>query len=82
MKWLIGSAETTLNEQKINNLLFVMPTGLRIIPIAALIDSEGQFLVKKYSSGFAPSISLNNNAYKDIRQQQLLALGCFRIRRY
>ncbi|NCS05095.1 MAG: CHAT domain-containing protein [Microcystis aeruginosa G13-07] len=74
-QWLIGSAETTLNEQKINNLLFVMPTGLRIIPIAALIDSEGQFLVKKYSSGFAPSISLNNNAYKDIRQQQLLALG-------
>ena len=32
-------------------------------------------MVKKYSSGFAPSISLNNNAYKDIRQQQLLALG-------
>jgi CHAT domain-containing protein len=74
-QWLITPLEKTLTEQKINNLLFVMPPGLRIIPIAALIDSKGKFLVEKYSSGFAPSLSLNDNSYKDIKQQELLAVG-------
>ena len=74
-QWLIKPLEKALEEQKIDNLLFVMPEGLRIIPIAALIDGNGQFLVEKYSSGFAPSLSLNDNTYKDIKEQQLLASG-------
>ncbi|PSF31692.1 hypothetical protein C7H19_22400 [Aphanothece hegewaldii CCALA 016] len=74
-QWLISPLEKTLAERKINNILFVMPAGLRIIPIAALIDVEGKFLAEKYSSGFAPSLSLNDNTYRDIKEQQLLALG-------
>jgi CHAT domain-containing protein len=74
-QWLITPLEPTLAERKINNLLFVMPLGLRVLPVASLIDPEGKFLVEKYSSGFAPSLSLNNNAYKDVRQRLLLAMG-------
>ncbi|AFZ36174.1 filamentous hemagglutinin family outer membrane protein [Stanieria cyanosphaera PCC 7437] len=71
---LINPIEDKLKERKINNLLFVMPTGLRLLPIAALHDGQ-QFLAQKYSTGMAPSLNLTNTAYQDIREQKLVAMG-------
>jgi filamentous hemagglutinin family protein len=73
-QWLINPIEAKLKEQKIENLLFVMPTGLRLLPVAALHDGQ-QFLAQKYSTGMAPSLNLTNTAYQDIREQQLIAMG-------
>lgn len=74
--WLIASIEDKLKEEKISNLLFILPTEIRFIPIAALYDGNSkQFLVEKYSSGLAPSLNLNDNTYRPMKDLNLLAMG-------
>ncbi len=74
--WLIAPLEAELEKQEIQNLLFIMPEALRLLPISAFYDAKtDQFLVEKYSSGFAPSLNLNNNNYRNIRDLKLLAMG-------
>jgi len=74
--WLIAPIESQLKEQEISNLLFILPAEIRFIPIAALYDTNSQqFLVEKYSSGLAPSLNLNDNRYRPIKDLSLLAMG-------
>lgn len=73
-QWIIQPLEETFADREVNNLLFVLETGLRTLPIAALHDGE-QFLIEKYSAGLAPSISLTNLVYRDVRGSQMLAMG-------
>ncbi|MDR9405332.1 MAG: CHAT domain-containing protein, partial [Halothece sp. Uz-M2-17] len=64
----------TLSEQGVENLVFIMPEGLRLLPVAALHDGE-QFLVEQYSLGLSPSLSLTDTRYKDIKDLAVLAAG-------
>jgi len=73
-RWLIEPLSETLSEQGIENLVFVMPPGLRLLPIAALHDGE-QFLVEQYSVGLSPSLSLTDTRYKDLQDLEVLAVG-------
>lgn len=74
--WLVAPLEDKLKEEEISNLLFILPPEIRFIPIAALYDSNSdQFLVEKYSSGLAPSLNLNDNRYRPIKDLNLLAMG-------
>jgi CHAT domain-containing protein len=73
-KWLIAPLEADLNTRGITNLTFLMDTGLRSMPIAALYDGQG-FLVEKYSIGLMPSLSLTDTRYQDIKNMQVLAMG-------
>ncbi|AFZ52811.1 CHAT domain-containing protein [Cyanobacterium aponinum] len=74
--WLIKPLEKELEAREISNLLFILPTDMRFIPVAALYDRENQqFLVEKYSSGLAPSLNLNDNRYRPIKDLSLLAMG-------
>jgi CHAT domain-containing protein len=73
-QWLIKPLETYLVTGKIENILFIMPPGLRTIPIAALHDGE-KFLAQKYSSGFTPSLSLTDPRYRSIKSSSVLAFG-------
>ncbi len=73
-KWLIASIEPDLKAQQINNLSFIMDTGLRSLPIAALHDGKG-FLVERYSVGLMPSLSLTDTRYVDVRDLKVLAMG-------
>ncbi|MBE9116149.1 CHAT domain-containing protein [Lusitaniella coriacea LEGE 07157] len=73
-QWLVAPLEEDLQEQGIENLVFVMDTGLRSIPIAALHDGDG-FIVERYSMGLMPSLSLTNLNYQDIRDRTVLAMG-------
>ena len=80
--WLIAPLEAQLEQQEIDNLLFIMPKDLRIIPIAALYDqANDQYLVEKYSSGFAPSFNLNNNTYRSVKGLKMLAMGASEFKR-
>ncbi|MBD2595685.1 CHAT domain-containing protein [Nostoc spongiaeforme FACHB-130] len=72
--WLIAPIESSLKTREINNLVFLMDTGLRALPVAALYDGQ-QYLVERYSVGLMPSLSLTNTQYVDIKKAQVLGMG-------
>ena len=47
----------------------------RSSPIAVLQDSEGRYLIEKYSIGLIPSMSLIDIRYRDLREAPVLAMG-------
>ncbi|MBD1920027.1 CHAT domain-containing protein, partial [Microcoleus sp. FACHB-831] len=73
-KWTVGNLETELKDRKIGNLVFVLDSGLRSLPMAALHDGKG-FLIERYSIGLMPSLSLVDTRYVDIKQAQVLGMG-------
>jgi CHAT domain-containing protein len=74
--WIVQPIKPELEKREITNLLFILPADLRFIPVAALYDAqEGKFLVEEYSSGLAPSLNLNKNDYRPVKDLNLLAMG-------
>lgn len=73
-QWLIAPLESDLKQRGIQNLVFIMDSGLRGLPIAALHDGK-QFLIERYSVGAMPSIGLADTRYVDIRKAKVLAMG-------
>ena len=73
-QWLIAPLEADLQARNIQNLTFIMDTGLRSVPIAALHDGKN-FLIERYSVGLMPSLSLADTRYKDIKDAKILAMG-------
>jgi len=78
-QWLIKPIAADLAAQDIKHLAFVMDTGLRSIPIAALYDGD-QFIIENYSVGLMPSLSLTDTRYQDVRDDSVLAMGASRFR--
>lgn len=74
-QWLIAPLETELQAREVENLVFISDEGLRSLPLAALIDSNGHYLVEKYSVGITPSLSLTDTRYADLRNAEVLAMG-------
>ncbi|NJL83641.1 MAG: CHAT domain-containing protein [Chloroflexaceae bacterium] len=75
-EWLIRPLREELVQQEVENLVFVMPLGLRLVPIAALYDAQTQeYVAQQYSSGFAPSLNLVDTTYRKIEELSILALG-------
>ncbi len=72
--WLIKPLESELAQEKINNLVFIMESGLRSIPLAALHDGQ-QYLIENYSVGLMPSLSLTNTDYVKLEDLSVLAMG-------
>ncbi len=73
-QWLVAPLEAQLTQEKIQNLVFIVDSGLRSLPLAALHDGK-EFLVEKYSIGLMPSLSLTNTRYVDVKNAQVLGLG-------
>ena len=73
-QWMIAPIAPDLQARGINNLVFLLDTGLRSLPVAALNDGQG-FLVEKYSIGVMPSLSLTDTRYRNIRDVKVLGLG-------
>ncbi|MBD2016725.1 CHAT domain-containing protein [Microcoleus sp. FACHB-53] len=73
-QWLVAPLEADLKALDIQNLVFIMDSGLRSIPMSALHDGQG-FLVEKYSVSLMPSLGLTDSRYKDIKDSQVLAMG-------
>ncbi|MFP5271569.1 CHAT domain-containing protein, partial [Coleofasciculus sp.] len=72
--WLIAPLQAELDAQGIQNLVFIMDSGLRSLPVAALHDGQG-FLVEKYSVGLMPSLSITDTSYNNIQNAPVLAMG-------
>ncbi|MGQ9869492.1 CHAT domain-containing protein [Leptodesmis sp.] len=73
-QWLVAPVKAELQARQINNLVFLMDTGLRSLPVAALQDGQ-KFLIEDCSVGLMPSLSLTDTRYRDIRDAKLLTLG-------
>ncbi|NJL91363.1 MAG: CHAT domain-containing protein [Coleofasciculaceae cyanobacterium SM2_1_6] len=73
-QWFIAPLEKELQKQGIDNLVFLMDTGLRSIPLAAMHDGEG-FVVERYSVGLMPSLNLTEPTYNPLDGSQVLAMG-------
>lgn len=73
-RWLVAPMTADLEQQGIQNLVFILDAGLRTLPLAALHDGR-QFLISRYSVGLMPSLSLTDTQRGDIKQAQVLAMG-------
>ncbi|MEM9540735.1 MAG: CHAT domain-containing protein [Cyanobacteria bacterium P01_E01_bin.42] len=73
-EWLIEPVAEDLERLEIHHLTFLLDSGLRSIPVAALHDGE-QFLVERYSLSLMPSMALTDLSYADVRGMNLLAMG-------
>ncbi len=73
-QWLIAPLKADLDAQGIQNLVFIMDSGLRSLPVAALHDGQG-FLVENYSVGLMPSLSITDTSYNNIQNVPVLAMG-------
>ena len=72
--WMVAPLEADLKARGIQNLVFMMDTGLRSIPLAALHNSQ-EFLIEKYSIGLMPSLSLSDTRYTPVKNLEVLAMG-------
>jgi CHAT domain-containing protein len=73
-QWLVAPIQTDLQALKIQNLTFITDVKLRSLPIATLHDGK-DFIIRTYSVGFMPSMSLTNTQYADIKNSHVLAMG-------
>lgn len=73
-QWLIDPLRAKLNAQGIDTLVFVLDSGMRSIPLAALHDGQN-FLVEQFSTALVPSIRLMDIRYRSIQQEPILAMG-------
>ncbi|MBD2014193.1 CHAT domain-containing protein [Microcoleus sp. FACHB-53] len=73
-RWLTAPLEEDLQQRKIKNLVYIMDTGLRSIPLAALHDGQN-FIIERYSVGLMPSLSLTDTRYVNVKNTSVLAMG-------
>lgn len=73
-QWLTAPLEQDLKQRGIQNLVYIMDTGLRSIPLAALHDGHN-FIIERYSVGLMPSLSLTDTRYVDVKNTSVLAMG-------
>ncbi|MEL6158760.1 MAG: CHAT domain-containing protein [Cyanobacteria bacterium J06627_32] len=78
--WLIRPIEQRLERHHIDSIGFVLDTGLRTLPLAALHDGD-RYLAESYSIGLLPTFSLTDfdtrlsEERTDFTTAQVLAMG-------
>ncbi|MDX2214675.1 MAG: CHAT domain-containing protein [Oculatellaceae cyanobacterium bins.114] len=72
--WLINPLETSLADNQVNTLVFVLDGALRNIPMAALFDGQ-HYLVEKYGIALAPGLQLFTPRPLPQEQLQVLVAG-------
>ncbi|WP_373479479.1 CHAT domain-containing protein [Geminocystis sp.] len=73
--WIIKPFQQEfLDAENINNILFCIGNGVRLLPLSALHDGNN-FLVEKYSITRIPAFNLINAQYKPMKNAQILAMG-------
>ena len=78
--WLVRPIHRELEQRQIDSLGFVMDTGLRTVPLAALHDGD-RYLIESYSLGLLPTFSLTDfnrtvlDDRTDFETASVLAMG-------
>ncbi|HEY9611269.1 CHAT domain-containing protein [Allocoleopsis sp.] len=73
-QWLTAPLERDLQQQNIQNLVYIMDTGLRSIPLAAMHDGKN-FIIERYSVGLMPTFALTDTRYVEVKNTSVLAMG-------
>ncbi|WP_066121927.1 CHAT domain-containing protein [Geminocystis sp. NIES-3709] len=74
-KWIIEPYQKEfLEAENIDNILFCMGNGVRLLPLSALYDGE-KFLVEKYNISRIPAFNLINAKYEPMKNATVLAMG-------
>ena len=73
-QWIVAPIEPELQANKVDIVVFVMDSGLRSLPLAALHDGK-QFIIEKYGVALIPSFGLTDTRYVGVRDSQILAMG-------
>jgi CHAT domain-containing protein len=74
-KWIIEPYQKDfLDAENIDNILFCIGNGVRLVPLSALYDGEN-FLVEKYKISRIPAFNLINAQYKPVKNPSILAMG-------
>jgi filamentous hemagglutinin family protein len=76
---VIRPIDDQLKALKIETIVFVMDSGLRVIPPASLHDGK-QFLMERYASANIPSLRLTRLEDRDRKNTQILAMGLTQAR--
>jgi filamentous hemagglutinin family protein len=77
-QWLVAPLESDLQHRQIENLVYIMDTGLRSIPLAALHDGN-EFVIEHYSVGLMPSLNLTDTRYTSVKNASVVAMGASRF---
>ena len=72
--WLIKPLSSTLSENEIETLVFVLNGRLQNVPIAALYDGQ-QYLIEQYGVALAPGLQLLNPEPVARKEIKVLAAG-------
>ncbi|MEO0868207.1 MAG: CHAT domain-containing protein, partial [Cyanobacteria bacterium J06642_11] len=75
--WLVRPLSNDLRRANIDHIGFILDTGLRSLPMAALHDGE-HFLIENYSIGLMPSVGLTSMGLSQSLQpdkESVLAMG-------
>jgi len=74
--WIAKPITEALQDQPVDNLMFVLGRGLRSIPLAALYNRKtDQFFIEEYGLALVPSISYLDDTEVSLNQTQTLAMG-------
>ena len=75
-EWIISPVEATLQDNNIENLVFVLDGLLRNVPMAVLYDqNEQKYLIEKYPIALVPGLQLlSPKPFKDIEPSQVNVL--------
>ncbi|MGC9502741.1 CHAT domain-containing protein [Baaleninema sp.] len=76
--WMVAPILPDLERLETDTIVFALDRGLRGIPIAALFDGD-RFLVERFALGLIPSVNLVDTRYRDIRDEEVLAMGASRF---
>ncbi|MGB3512207.1 MAG: CHAT domain-containing protein [Microcoleaceae cyanobacterium] len=73
-EWMVKPAESTLEAEQIDTIMFCLGIGLRTLPLAALHDGEN-FIIEKYAIARIPAFNLIETEYNPIKNAKILAMG-------
>ena len=76
---IIAPLEEDLKRLKIDNLVFLLDAGLHSMPIAALQNKDGRFIIEDYSVSIMPSLTLTDTTYSSLKDSQVMAMGADRF---
>ncbi|MFN5470448.1 MAG: CHAT domain-containing protein [Pseudanabaena sp.] len=72
--WIMRPIDAELQARKIDTVVFVMDSLLRVIPASTLHDGK-QFLVERYAIANIPSLRLTRLEDRDRKNSRILAMG-------